>query len=258
MQVVILCGGKGTRLREETEFKPKPMVEVGGKPVVWHIMKHYARYGYNDFILALGYKGDVIKDYFLRYHFHQNDITVNTETGSLDVHPQGGEENWKVTLVNTGEDTLKGARIAQLSQYITSDQFMVTYGDGVSDVNIDDLTRYHNDSEAKVTFTGVRMPSRFGAVHTDETGKVTSWEEKPLLEEYINGGFFVIERDFLTYLSEDPSCDLEKEPLERLAREGGLSMYRHDGFWQCMDTHREYQILNEMWAADQAPWRTWK
>ncbi|MEM1156903.1 MAG: glucose-1-phosphate cytidylyltransferase [Verrucomicrobiota bacterium] len=258
MKVVILCGGKGTRLREETEFKPKPMVEIGGRPILWHIMRHYAHYGYNEFVLALGYKGHAIKDYFLSYHYQQNDVTVNTGSGSVEVHPGKGDVDWKVTLVDTGEDTLKGARIAMLAPHIDSEEFMVTYGDGVSDVDLDKLKQKHHSSGATGTFTGVRMPSRFGAVQTDDGGKVLSWEEKPLLEEYINSGFFIFKREFLSYLTKDPMCDLEKKPLERLASEGKMAMYKHDGFWHCMDTQREYHLLNEMWASNKAPWRTWK
>lgn len=254
MKVIILCGGKGTRLREETEYKPKPMVEVGGRPILWHIMQSYARCGFTEFILSLGYKGHVIKDYFLNYKFMNADFTVNLADGTVMTHPKNRQPDWHVTLVDTGEETLKGARIARVAQHLDDDRFMVTYGDGVSDINIKALLTHHQKQGSIGTFTGVRMPSRFGAVQMDELGQVTAWQEKPQLENYTNGGFFVFERRFLDYLSEEESCDLEKEPLERLASEGQLSMYQHDGFWACMDTYRDFVLLNEMWQTGQASW----
>ena len=253
MKVVILCGGKGTRLREETASKPKPMVEIGGRPILWHIMSIYSRHGFKDFILPLGYKGEIIKQYFHDYAFRNSDFTVDLASGVVTSHP-GPREDWRITLCDTGQETLKGARIKRIAQYIDTERFMVTYGDGVADINIDRLVKFHMASGTIGTFTGVRMPSRFGAVKTDSEGKIISWEEKPLLNEYINCGFFVFERCFLDYLSTDPCCDLEKEPLQRLAAEGQLSMYPHEGQWQCMDTLRDSLLLNELWDTGKAFW----
>jgi glucose-1-phosphate cytidylyltransferase len=255
MKVVILCGGKGTRLREETEYKPKPMVEIGGRPIIWHIMCIYANAGYKDFILPLGYKGEALKEYFFHFKAMNSDFTADLASGEIQTHDSANGCDWRVTLADTGEDTLKGARIKRVAQYIDTDRFMVTYGDGVADVDIEKLITFHEDSGAVGTFTGVRLPSRFGAVSTDDAGAILSWQEKPVLNEYINGGFFVFKREFLDYLREDEDCDLEKEPLERLAAEGKLNMYRHDGFWHCMDTYRDYMKLNALWDAGQAPWR---
>ncbi len=253
MKVVIMCGGKGTRLREETAVKPKPMVEIGGRPVLWHIMHIYARFGFSDFILPLGYKGDVIKQYFADYHRRHSDFTVDLKSGAITTD-FSDIEDWRVTLCDTGEETLKGARLKRVARHIDTDRFMVTYGDGVADIDLNALIRFHEESGCIGTFTGVRMPSRFGTVRTDEAGKILSWEEKPVLDEYINCGFFVFRREFLDYLSEDEACDLEKEPLTRLAAEGQLSMYPHPGKWQCMDTLRDSLLLNELWDKGQAFW----
>ena len=259
MKVIIFCGGKGTRLREETEYKPKPMVEIGGKPIMWYIMDRYARYGHKDFVLPLGYKGDVIKQYFHEYKIRNTDFTVDLSSGKETVHDVSASVpcppvDWRVTLCDTGEETQKGARLKRVAKYIDTERFMVTYGDGVSDVDVDALLDFHVRSGKMATFTGVRMPSRFGTVQTDDQGNILEWKEKPLLNQYTNCGFFVFKREFLDYLSEEESCDLEKEPLERLAKEGQLSMYRHQGFWQCMDTLRDYQLLNEMWDSEQRHW----
>lgn len=255
MKVIIMCGGKGTRLREETESRPKPMLDIGGRPILWHIMDIYARHGFKDFILPLGYKGDMIKQYFWEYKIRNSDFTIDLSSGGVTTH-NGCPTDWQVTLCDTGQDTLKGARIKRIAHHIDTERFMVTYGDGVADINLDALLDFHQRSGNIGTFTGVRMPSRFGAVQTDEQGNILSWQEKPVLNEYINCGFFVFERSFLDYLSEDPSCDLEKEPLEKLAAEGKLGMYRHEGFWHCMDTLRDYNNLNAMWAGGNAPWVT--
>ena len=254
MKVVILCGGQGTRLREETEYKPKPMVEVGGRPIVWHIMQTYAHHGFNRFVLALGFKGYVIKEYFLNHRYMHNDVTVQLADGSVTIHPNQDQLDWTVTMADTGEKSLKGARIARAARHLDGERFMVTYGDGVSDVDISRLLAFHREAGTIGTFTGVRMPSRFGTIQADSGGRIQSWHEKPLLDSYINGGFFVFERRFLDYLSDDEACELEKEPLERLAAEGQLSMYPHDGYWHCMDTYRDYLHLNEIWAAGPAPW----
>jgi len=254
MKVIILCGGKGTRLREETEFKPKPMVEIGGRPILWHIMSRYARYGFKDFVLPLGYRGEVIRQYFYEYKLRNTDFTVDLRSGNCALHEGAAEVDWRVSLCDTGQETLKGGRIKRVARHIDTERFMVTYGDGVADIDINALIAFHTASGSMATFTGVRMPSRFGAVTTDAQGRILSWQEKPVLNEYINCGFFVFRREFLEYLSEDESCDLEKEPLERLAAEGLLSMYPHGGRWQCMDTLRDVQTLNALWDSGQAFW----
>ena len=257
MKAIILAGGFGTRISEETTSKPKPMIEIGGRPIVWHIMQRYAKYGYKDFILALGYKAEVAKEYFYNYQMRNSDFTVNLHSGEVCGHgntPGAPFEDWNVTLCDTGVETLKGGRIKRIAKYIDTDRFMVTYGDGVSDIDLDTLVQFHEKSGKMGTFTGVRMPSRFGTVKTDEQGNIISWQEKPLLDEFINCGFFVFKREFLDYLSEDESCDLEKQPLERLAAEGQLSMYQHNGFWQCMDTLRDYQKLSAMWEENRRLW----
>lgn len=255
METIIMCGGKGTRLREETAVKPKPMVEIGGKPILWHIMSIYSRFGHKDFILPLGYKGEIIKQYFHDYRFRNSDFTINLRSGEITRHPGPSIEDWNVTLCDTGEETLKGARISRIAKYISGDRFMVTYGDGVADIDIGKLVEYHERSGKIGTFTGVRAPSRFGSVRTDAAGQILSWEEKPVLDEYINCGFFVFERRFLDYLSSDENCDLEKEPLQNLAAEGQLAMYPHPGQWQCMDTLRDSIFLNDLWNSGKAFWR---
>lgn len=248
-----MCGGKGTRLREETAIKPKPMVEIGGRPILWHIMNIYARFGHRDFILPLGYKGEMIKQYFHDYRARNSDYTINLRSGKVTSHP-GYIEDWEVTLCDTGLETLKGARLKRVAKYIKGERFMVTYGDGLADIDLDKLLEFHKQSGTIGTFTGVRMPSRFGTVRTAPNGKIISWEEKPVLDEYINCGFFVFERKFLDYLEEDENCDLEKEPLQNLAAEGQLSMYPHPGQWQCMDTLRDSIRLNELWDMGEAFW----
>jgi glucose-1-phosphate cytidylyltransferase len=254
MKVVILCGGKGTRLREETEFKPKPMVEIGGLPILRHIMARYARFGFRDFVLLLGYRGEIIKKYFYEYKMRNSDFTVDLRSGEVRLHGGRPEADWRVTLCDTGQETLKGARIKRAARHIDTERFMLTYGDGVADIDIRKLVEFHIASGTIGTFSGVRMPSRFGTVRTDEEGKILSWEEKPVLNEYINCGFFVFKREFLEYLSEDENCDLEKEPLELLAAQGQLSMYVHSGRWQCMDTLRDSMQLNAVWDAGEAFW----
>lgn len=254
MQTVIFCGGKGTRLREETSVKPKPMVEIGGLPILWHIMSIYGRAGFRDFILPLGYKGDVIKQYFFDYKMRNSDFTVNLKSGNITRHGEGPED-WNVTLCDTGSETLKGGRLKRVAKHITGDRFMVTYGDGLADIDLAALIDFHKKSGKIGTFTGVRMPSRFGSVRTDADGRILAWEEKPLLDEYINCGFFVFERRFLDYLDEDEGCDLEKEPLQALAANGELAMYPHPGQWQCMDTLRDSMKLNELWNSGKAFWK---
>ncbi|MDR3174943.1 MAG: glucose-1-phosphate cytidylyltransferase [Desulfovibrio sp.] len=254
MKVIIFCGGKGTRLKEETEFKPKPMVEIGGRPIMWHIMRRYAQYGFKEFVLPLGYRGEAIKQYFHDYKMRNSNFSIDLASGELTVHSLDESVDWKITLCDTGEETEKGARIKRVAAYLGDGPFMAAYGDGVADIDMGELVRFHRAHGRIGTFTGVRMPSRFGTVSTDEKGEIESWEEKPVLNQFTNCGFFVFQPEFLDYLSTDAGCDLEKEPLERLAREGQLSMYRHKGFWQCMDTMRDYELLNALWEKGRAPW----
>ena len=258
IQTVILCGGLGTRLREETEIRPKPMVEVGGRPILWHIMKGYAVHGFTDFVICLGYKGEKIKEYFLNYEAMNNDFTVELgRPESIAFHDAHQENGWKVTLVDTGYATMTGARVKRASRYLTGDRFMLTYGDGVSSVDFSKLMDFHRRSGTLATVTGVRPSSRFGELLLSGD-RVAQFSEKPQTNEgVINGGFFVFERKALDYLSTDPSCVLEREPLERLAADGQLSVYRHDGFWQCMDTFRDLQQLNQLWGSGEAAWKTW-
>jgi glucose-1-phosphate cytidylyltransferase len=254
--VLILCGGKGTRLREETEFKPKPMVEIGGRPILWHIMKSFAAHGLDEFVLCLGYKGERIKEYFLNYDALSRDCTVTLgPRGGVSFHGDGGEAGWRVTLANTGEEAMTGARVLRAaSRYVQAERFVVTYGDGVSDVDVRRLLAFHREHGRMATVTGVRPPARFGELIT-EGDLVREFSEKPQAHEArINGGFFVFERAFLRYLEDDDGCTLERAPLERLARDGQLAIYRHDGFWQCMDTLRDVQYLESLWRSGRAPW----
>jgi glucose-1-phosphate cytidylyltransferase len=260
MKVMILCGGMGTRLREETEYKPKPMVEIGGKPILWHIMKSYAAHGYKDFILCLGYKSEVIKDYFYNYEARSNDFTVELGAGQSSVrfHNNSSEEGWKVTLAHTGEHAMTGARIKRAAKYLDGGPFMVTYGDGLSDVNITELVKFHKEQGRVGTVTGVFPPSRFGELKT-KGHKVANFAEKPRFEEVsINGGFFVFEPKFLSYLSDKEDCVLEAEPLVKLSKAGQMSVFRHTGFWQCMDTYRDFKLLSDIWETGKAPWKLWK
>lgn len=258
MKIVILCGGRGTRLREETEFRPKPMIEIGMKPIIWHIMKIYAFYGFTDFVLCIGYKGEMIKDYFLNYEAMNNDFTIRLgRCGQIDFHSNHSERDWSVTIADTGQEAMTGARIKRVEKYIDGDEFMLTYGDGLSDINIKSLVEFHHSHGKIGTVTGVRPISRFGKI-TSEDGQVKSFAEKPQSSEgHISGGFFILKRKFLRYLSSDDSCVLEKGPLERLTEEGNLSMYFHSGFWHCMDTYRDYLFLKALWQKNKAPWKIW-
>lgn len=256
MKVVILCGGRGTRLREETEYRPKPMVEIGGKPILYHIMKTYAHYGYTDFVLCVGYKGEVIKDYFLNFEALNNDFTIELGTGAIQWHGNHSARGWRVTVVDTGLDVMTGARVKRVERYIDGDTFMLTYGDGVTDLNIAQLVRFHAASGKIGVVTGVTPPSRYGELGI-VGDHVVSFREKPLPQDpSINGGYFVFNRKFFDYLSEDPDCVLERAPLERLVGDGQLAVFRHTAFWQCMDTYRDYQYLNELWDQGRAPWAT--
>ena len=258
MQCVILCGGLGTRMREETEFRPKPMVKIGERPILWHIMKHYASHGIREFVLGLGYKGEMIRDFFLRYEYLNSDVTI--ELGKPDevvVHGKHDEIGWKITLADTGEQTLKGARLKLVERYVEGDTFMMTYGDGVSDIDLGKLLAFHRSHGKIGTVTGVSPTARFGEL--DIAGdRVQAFAEKPKTQEgHVNGGFFVFDRRFFKYLSPNPDCDLEYGALEKLAHDSELMVYRHDGFWACMDTLRDVDFLNDLWRRQEAPWKTW-
>jgi glucose-1-phosphate cytidylyltransferase len=258
MKVVILCGGQGTRLREETEFRPKPMVEIGGRPILWHIMKYYAHHGLRDFVLCLGYRGNMIKEYFLNYEAMNNDCTVCLgNQRQITYHGEHGESGFSVTLAETGADTMTGGRLKRVEKYVDGDEFLLTYGDGVSDVNLTHLLDFHRSHGRLATVTAVRPVSRFGMLEVDGSGGVCQFSEKPIVDGWISAGHFVLNRKVFSYLSGD-DCIFEKEPLERLAAEGQLAAYRHDGFFFAMDTYREYKYLNEIWASGIAPWRLWR
>ena len=254
--VFVLCGGLGTRLREETEVRPKPMVPVGNRPILWHIMRTYSQHGFRRFILCLGYKAEVIKSYFLNYASMNSDFTVELKTNNVKVHSIDHEEDWQVTLADTGELTMTGARVSRAAAKYLGDarHFAVTYGDGVTDANLAEEYRFHLEQRRLGTVLGVNPPSRFGELRV-EGAKVEEFSEKPeFVDNWINGGYFFFHRDFLPYLSSEESCVLEREPLVRLARDGQLSMYKHRGFWACMDTQRDREYLNKLWTSGQAPW----
>jgi glucose-1-phosphate cytidylyltransferase len=257
MKVVIFCGGLGTRLREETEFRPKPMVPVGERPILWHIMKTYAHYGHKDFVLCLGYKGEVIKEYFRNYHWNTSDVTLRLgPRPQIKYHNQHDEEDWSVTLVDTGQATMTGGRLKRVLKFIDEDDFLVTYGDGVTDSNINDSITFHRNQKKIVTITAVHPAGRFGDLEIVD-GTVRAFQEKAEYQPgFINGGFFVMNRRIDQYLTDD-KCVLEQEPLARLAAEGQIAAYCHSGFWQCMDTYREQQMLTSMWNSGKAPWRVW-
>lgn len=257
-KVVILCGGMGTRLREETEYKPKPLVEIGGKPILWHIMKIFSYYGFNDFILCLGYKGRLIKDYFFNYDMMNCDFTVDLGKKDIEFHNGHSEMDWHVTLADTGERAMTGARVKRIEKYVDTDSFMLTYGDGVADLNINYLFNYHKSHGKIGTVTGVRPPSRFGELVVGKDYRVEEFSEKPQVKEgMINGGFFVFNSDFFDYLQDDDDCILERTPLENLSIKGELKVYKHEGFWQCMDTYRDMQLLNSQWSSPDKFWKVW-
>lgn len=256
MKVVILAGGTGTRLSEETEVKPKPMVNIGNKPILWHIMKIYSYYGFNDFIICLGYKGYIIKEYFVNYYRHEADLTIDLSDNSISVHNSIAEP-WKVTLVDTGTDTMTGGRIKRIQSYIGTESFMLTYGDGLADINIKDLIQFHNDTKQFLTVTAVQPLGRFGSLNIIDEYEVNSFLEKPKRDgNYINGGFFVCEPEIFDYIAGDDTI-FEKEPLERLAEEGHMVAYKHDGFWKPMDTLRDKIELIKLWNSEEAPWKIW-
>jgi len=254
MKVVILAGGLGTRLQEETELKPKPMVEIGGRPVLWHIMKSFANQGFKEFCVALGYKGEVVKHYFLNYYYLQNDLTINLANEQVKVH-EGDSEDWTIHLVDTGLQTQTGGRLKRLSSWLGKERFMMTYGDGVAAIDVKSLLEFHESHGKLATVTAVRPPSRFGGL-AFEGDRVRQFMEKPQIGEgWINGGFFVLEPKVLDYIGGDDTI-FEKDPLERLAEQGDLIAYRHEGFWQCMDTLRDVRLLEQLWQQGSAPWFT--
>jgi glucose-1-phosphate cytidylyltransferase len=260
MKVVVLCGGQGTRIRDASEVLPKPMLPIGGKPIVWHIMKSYAAHGFHDFVLCLGYKGWVIKEFFLNYRAMMADLRVTLgRHGSTEILGDARLDEWSVTLAETGENTMTGGRVSAVRRYLEGDElFMLTYGDGVADLDLGALLRFHRTHGKIATVTAVHPPSRFGEMRTDGP-LVQEFNEKPQTTSgLINGGFFIFDsRRIWEYLGEQPGCVLEAEPMQRLAREGQLAAFQHDGFWQPMDTLREYNWLNDLWATGKAPWKVW-
>ncbi len=256
MKVLILAGGLGTRISEETHLKPKPMVEIGGKPILWHIMKMYSHYGYNDFVILLGYKGYVVKEYFKNYFLHQSDITVDLSENKTTIHKISAEP-WKITLLDTGVNTLTGGRVLRAKDYIGNEPFMLTYGDGVSNVNIEELVSYHKSHSGCITMTSVQPEGRFGALIINNNNEVTSFMEKPKGDgAWINGGFFVCNPKVLEYIEGDETI-FEKDPLENMAKDGELFAYKHKGFWKPMDTLRDKNQLEEMYLTNKALWKTW-
>ena len=255
MKVGILAGGFGTRLMEETRVRPKPMVNVGGKPILWHIMKIYSFYGFNEFVIALGYKGDVIKDYFLNYHFHTHSLTVDLSSNDITIH--NGEENrWIVHLLDTGVDTKTGGRVRQISEFIGDEAFMLTYGDGVANVNLLELVKHHQESDKLATVTAVHPASRYGEIKISD-GTVEKFAEKPQIDDgWINGGFFVLEPGIRKYISGDQVA-WEQEPINALVRDRQLDVYCHEGYWQCMDSLRDVQTLDSQWQIGKADWKVW-
>ena len=258
MKVVILCGGQGMRLREETEYRPKPLLEIGGRPILWHIMKIYAQAGFRDFVLCLGYRGQMIKEYFLNYEAMNNDFTVCLgRQQRIAYHNAHAEQDFNVTMADTGLETMTGGRVSIVKKYIDDDNFMVTYGDGVADLDVRAVFDFHMSHGRVATVTSVRPTSRFGILDLSDKGEVRGFVEKPQLDGWANAGFLVFNRRIFDYLSGE-NCILEREPLERLAREGELLAYRHEGFFYAMDTYREYLYLNDLWSSGRAPWRIWK
>lgn len=258
MKVLILAGGMGTRLAEETSVIPKPMVEIGGHPILWHIMKIYSQYGYNDFVILLGYKGYIIKEYFANYFLHSSDVTFNLRENKMTIHEQHCEP-WNVTLIDTGLNTQTGGRVLRAKKYVGNEPFMLTYGDGVSDIDINKLVEFHKAHGKIGTMTSVQPEGRFGAVAFDKNNRVNSFMEKPKGDgSWINTGFFVFEPEFFDYIKGGDATILERAPLEDLAKDGELYTYRHEGFWKCMDTLRDKMQLQDMYDNDNAPWISWK
>lgn len=258
MKTVILAGGLGTRLSEETDLRPKPMVEIGGKPILWHIMKIYSHYGYNDFIICCGYKSYFIKDYFYHYYMHSSDITVDLTSNKITYH-NSTSEPWKITLVDTGLDTMTGGRIKRVQKYIGNEPFMLTYGDGVGNINIPELINFHKQNKKTVTLTAVLPDGKFGALQLNNSDDITEFREKPAGDgSWINGGFFVCEPKVFDYITKGDSTIFEREPLEKLAADKQLKAYKHTGFWKPMDTLKQKIELNSLWNSDNPPWKVWR
>jgi glucose-1-phosphate cytidylyltransferase len=256
MKVVLLAGGLGTRLSEETEIRPKPMVEIGGKPIIWHIMKLYSSYGFTEFIVCLGYKGYVIKEYFANLFLHLSDVTIDISNNEVQVH-NGPTENWKITLVETGSETLTGGRIKRVQKYVGDQRFMLTYGDGVSNVNIDELIAFHEKKKKMCTVTAVQPSGRFGVLQISEDNDVESFHEKRAEDSgWINGGFFVCEPEVFSFIQDDTTI-WEKDPLENIAKQNQLASYKHRGFWKPMDSLKDKMDLNELWNTNKAEWKVW-
>lgn len=256
MKVVILAGGLGTRLSEETVARPKPMVEIGGKPILWHIMKLYSHYGFNDFVICLGYKGYIIKEYFSNYFLHTSDVTIDLLHNKTEVHQQFAEP-WKVTLVDTGDHTMTGGRVKRVAPYVNGETFFLTYGDGVADVNVHELLAFHRRHGKLATVTSTQPKGRFGALTLDEQNYVRAFKEKPSGDgNWINGGFFVMEPGLFQYIADDQAA-LEQEPMEKLSCDGQLLACKHHGFWQPMDTLRDKNYLEDLWVSGKAPWKVW-
>jgi len=260
MKVVILCGGEGTRIRDVAENLPKPMIPIGKFPILWHIMKHYAGYGNSEFVLCLGYKAQAIKEFFVNYEVHTNDITLTLgHDTKIEIHRPHDESGWKITLADTGLAAMTGARIKRIADYLGDDEtFMLTYGDGVSNVDLDALVAFHQRHGKLLTLTGVRPPGRFGELDLADDGAVCEFNEKPQATGgRISGGFFVCDRKVLSYLDDREDLVFEQEPMQALVADGQMMVYRHDGFWQCMDTMRDFKLLNGLWGSGEAPWKTW-
>jgi glucose-1-phosphate cytidylyltransferase len=257
MKVVILAGGKGTRISEETDLIPKPMVQIGGKPIIWHIMKIYSYYGFNEFIICLGYRGYMIKEYFSHYFLHTSDVTINMANNKMDIHSSDSEP-WKVTLVDTGDETMTGGRLKRIREYIGNQTFMFTYGDGVADINIKEVLKYHKRHGKLATVTAVQPLGRFGGLNLNDKDNVLAFQEKPKGDNvWINGGFFVLEPKVLDYIEGDNTA-WEDKPVETLAKDGQLIAYKHYGFWKPFDTLREKKELENLWNTGNAPWKVWK
>ena len=258
-KVVILCGGRGVRFHEATEYKPKPLIEIGEKPILWHIMKIYACYEYQNFVLCLGYKGDMIKRYFLDYQAMNSDFTIQLgDRNKTEVHSSCHEQDWNITMAETGLNTMTGARIKRIENYIDSDLFLLTYGDAVTDLNIGHLVDFHRSHNKIGTITAVHPLSRFGELQVGKDNMVNEFREKAIIRgDYVNGGFMVFNRGVFNYVSDNDNCAFEGEPLERLAKDGQLAAYIHDSYWQCMDTYRDWQVLNQAWEGESPSWKIW-
>ena len=257
MKVLLLAGGFGTRISEESGVKPKPMLDIGGKPIIWHIMKQYSHYGYNEFVILLGYKGHVIKDYFSNYYLYNSDVTIDTAKQDLTILDNKSED-WKITLVETGLHTMTGGRIKRAQKYVGNEPFMLTYGDGVSNVNIDELVAFHKSHGSAITMTSVQPEGRFGALEFAENNRIAAFREKPKGDgSWINGGFFVCQPEVFDYIQDGDETIFEQGPLDKLAADGKMYSYKHSGFWKCMDTLRDKNKLNSMWDSGEHPWKVW-